>query len=134
MEPVELVRKLVGAFGKPADVLELLSPGAVWHLYIGTLPPGGTHEGREAIAKLMNGVFGPIYDPDTVRVTVHDAFGTADRAVVRFQLEAKTAWGADYSNAYALVATVSDGRIEEVWEFLDGIAASEQLRAGAPTD
>jgi ketosteroid isomerase-like protein len=132
MKPVDLVQQLVRAFGKAADVLDLLAPDAVWHLYIGHLPPGGTHAGRDAIAGLMNGVFGPIYVPDSVRVTVHDAFGTGDRAVVRFRLEARTAWGSDYSNEYSLMATTSDGRVTEVWEFLDGIAASEQLRAGAP--
>ena len=129
MKPVDLVLKLVHAFGRPDDVVALVSPRATWHLYIGSLPPGGTHEGRDAIATLMNGVFGPIYVPDTVRVTVHDYFGTDDRAVVRFRLEAQTSWGAPYSNEYSLMASVSDGRIDEVWEFLDGIAASEQLRA-----
>lgn len=132
MESVDLARKLVHAFGKAADVLDLMAPDATWHLYIGSVPPGGTHVGRDAIAALMNGVFGPIYVPDSVRVTVHDAFGSGDRAVVRFRLEARTAWGGSYANEYALMATTADGRITEVWEFLDGIAASEQLRAGAP--
>ena len=54
--PVDLVLKLVHAFGRPDDVVALVSPRATWHLYIGSLPPGGTHEGRDAIASEFSSI------------------------------------------------------------------------------
>ena len=134
MKVVETTRQLVRAFGRPTEMLALLAPDAVWHLHIGSRAPGGSHVGRSAIEAVIRQVFGSIYDPATVRITIHDAFGNDERAVVRFRLEARTAWGSPYSNEYALIARGSGGRIAEVWEFLDGISASEQLAPPARVD
>ena len=134
MSAVELVARLVGALGRPNEIVALLKPDAEWHLHLGSQAPSGTHSGLDAIETLVRRVFGEIYEPSSVRVTIHDAFGAADRAAVRFRLEARTVWCTQYANEYALIARTSGDRIAEVWEYMDGIAANEQLAGSVASD
>ena len=130
----ELAERLVGAFGKPTEIIALLQPDAEWHLHVGSQAPSGSYTGHDAIEVVMRRVFGEIYEPSSVRVTIHDAFGAADRAVVRFRLQARTVWCTQYTNEYVLIARTSGDRIAEVWEYMDGIAANEQLAGSAASD
>jgi ketosteroid isomerase-like protein len=120
-------RDLVESFGSSEAVLVQLAPGVVWTLHLGTGSPAGTHVGREAVEALIQKVFGPVYRPETVRVTVHDAFGEGERGVVRFLMQATTSWGASYANEYALFVRTSPAGIVEVNEYLDGVKVTEQL-------
>ncbi len=127
MNTRELTTQLVTAFGKPDEVLALLTDDTTWALHIGSMEPGGTYKGLTDIRALMEKVFGEIYDPASVEVTIHTITGDDTQAAVRFNLKTKTTWGLPYDNEYAVFTRCSNGKIIEINEYLDGFTAMDQL-------
>ncbi len=127
MDTEQLVVQLVEAFGQPESIVEQVAEDCEWTVHIGNMEPGGTHKGKVAIRAVMNKVFGEIYDPATVQITVHSATGNAAVGAVRFNYQCVTTWGAPLNNEYALFAEYKDGEAIRVNEYLDGFAAMEQL-------
>lgn len=129
-----VLKSFVESFGYPDKVLAHLTDNAVWTLHTGSQEPGGTYKGKEAIAGLMNNVFGGIYQPESCAVDIQQLIGDDNQASVRFTLSATTTWGAKYSNCYAIFVSLSNGKISECFELLDSIAAMDQLAADAPEE
>ena len=127
MSAAVAARKLVEAFGSSEAMLAQLAPDVVWTLHFGTRAPGGSHTGLASVRTLMQQVFGPVYRPETGRVSVHDAFGEGDRGVVRLEMQATTSWGAPYVNEYAIFVRTSPAGIVEVNEYVDGAKVTQQL-------
>ncbi len=129
-----VLKSFVESFGYPDKVLAHLTDNAVWTLHTGSQEPGGTYKGKQAIAGLMNNVFGGIYQPESCAVDIQQLIADDNQASVRFTLSATTTWGAKYSNVYAIFVSINEGKINECFEFLDSNAAVEQLAADAPAE
>jgi len=94
-------------------------PDAVWHIPgDGTL--AGDYVGPDAI-------FGDFYtkavarfDPATpAQLTLRSIIADGPMAVAQWRTTGRTVTGADYDNSYCVVFEVRDGKIAEVWEYLD---------------
>jgi ketosteroid isomerase-like protein len=130
-DPKTLIRQLVESFGDPDATIALVHEDATWHVFTGTSTPlTGAHNGKDAIEKLHRTVFGEMYDVSTLDVEIHSVTGDGDQAALRFTLNAKMTWGPEYHIDYAIFIKARDGKVEEAWEYLDSLAASEQVARG----
>lgn len=118
---------LVQAFGDPKAMMEYLSEDVVWSLPDSLLEVGGTKKGKPAVLELMENIFGAIYDPKSVKVTIHSALTDGDQVALRFGLSAVATFGPSYKNEYSLFAEVKSGKIVRVWEYLDTLGAQQQF-------
>ena len=130
-ESVELVRGLVEAFGNPEQMMTFLAEDVVWSLPDSVPVVGGTKHGKADVATMMASIFGEIYDPASVRVSIHSAFGDGAQVALRFNLQAGATFGPSYNNEYCLFATVADGVVTEVWEYLDSLSAQRQFETSS---
>ena len=135
MTATDLAIRLANAFGDADAIAALLAEDARWHLPISAREHLNIDaRGRAAIDANMRIAFGGVYEPGSVAVAVEDAFGDADRAVVRLRLTATVSAEASgglrpsYENEYVLVVHTRDGMISEVWELVDVAWAHAQFR------
>lgn len=113
-----MARKLGGA---EVDLGAWLCDDVVWH-FQRSLSAAGTaseYRGKEAVLGLFGGDVGRFYDPSSIRFTYHHITAEEDRVHLHFTLRARTSNGRDYENDYQSLFRLRDGRIAEVWEYLD---------------
>lgn len=105
--------------GDLATATASLHPDAVWHIP-GNGRLAGDYVGPDAI-------FGDFYakavarfDPATPStLTLRSIVADGPIAIAQWRTTGRTLTGADYDNSYAVAFEVRDGKIAEVWEYLD---------------
>ena len=122
-----VTRSLVEAFGYPDTMMDFLAEEVVWSLPDSVPVVGGTKEGKAAVYAMMKHIFGEIYDPASVRVTIHNQLAEGNQAALRFNLQARATFGPAYNNEYSLFAIVEHGEVVRVWEYLDSLSAHNQF-------
>lgn len=110
-----------------------LSEDVVWSLPDSLQDVGGTKTGRDSLFEMMKVIFGAIYIPESVKVTIHQVVAEDDRVALRFHLAANSTFGTTYSNEYSLFANIRDGVIVRVWEYLDTLGAQQQFTPAQPS-
>ena len=135
----ELAIQLVSAFGRPDDIVAVLAEDATWWI-TPTIPPEimqNVSTGRETIRANMQRVFSLLYDGDTMRTEVHNAFSEGPNGVVRFTLTGQFPNGGTYSNEYCVCVETRGDEITKVYEYVDAAQAVMQMQAAgidiAPT-
>ena len=135
----ELAIQLVSAFGRPDDIVAVLAEDATWWI-TPSIPPEimqNVSTGRETIRANMQRVFSLLYDGDTMRAEVHNAFSEGPNGVVRFTLTGQFPNGGTYSNEYCVCVETRGDEITKVYEYVDAAHALIQMRASgidiAPT-
>lgn len=107
---------------------EILHEDVRWTFPVGAGPVvGGVHEGLDAAVNLLSAIFSDIYNPDCFQYEFHSFFGDNQYAAARYRVNAESATGEPYENDYALLAHIQNGKISELWEFVDTLAALKQL-------
>jgi ketosteroid isomerase-like protein len=127
-----LVTALVSAFGDPNAIEALLHEDATWWITPTTGMLGTPATGRDKIIADMRVIFGTLYAD--ARVNIHDVIEQDDRAAARITLHA-TALFADrrpYTNEYCLWIRARDGKIAQVWEYLDVAQSTAQFATPSP--
>jgi uncharacterized protein len=113
----ELVRKGYDAFARgDMDTLrELFDPEIVWH-FPGRSSLAGDHRGPDAVL----GFFGRTMEltAGTFRVEVHDVVAD-DRHAVGMHLATGEREGRRLEDREVLVFHVRDGRVVEVWQYIE---------------
>ena len=113
----ELVRRGYDAFAKgDMDTLrELFDPEIVWH-FPGHSPLAGDHRGVDAVL----GFFGRTMEltAGTFRAELHDVVGD-DRHAVGMHLATGEREGRRLEDREVLVFHVRDGRVVEVWQYIE---------------
>jgi hypothetical protein len=101
-----------------------------WTFPVGC-PPGvcGIHKGIGAVSDLLVQIFTEIYNADRFKYEFNEFFGNDEFAAARYRVIAEFANGSTYENDYALMARVREGKISELWEFLDTLSASQQFES-----
>ncbi|MDY7218008.1 nuclear transport factor 2 family protein [Denitrificimonas sp. JX-1] len=98
-------------------VTEYFSADIRWNL-----PPahpfGGPFIGIAAVLEMMEQGSG-FFPYDSIGITLRALIAEKNDVVAHFSLSAKTHAGEDYANEYLFRFKCSDGKIVEVWEFLD---------------
>ena len=98
-------------------VTEFFADDIVWHL-----PPahpfGGPFVGVEAVIGMMERG-GKLYPWETIQTETLAAICEGDDVVIHSKLTAKTHGGTDYANDYIFRYRCCNGKIAEVWEFMD---------------
>jgi len=127
----ELAVQLVSAFGRPDDIVAVLAEDATWWI-TPSIPPEimqNVSTGRETIRANMQRVFSLLYDGDTMRTEVHNAFGEGPNGVVRFTLTGQFPNGGKYSNEYCVCVETRGDEITKVYEYVDAAHAVIQMQA-----
>jgi ketosteroid isomerase-like protein len=96
---------------------------------LGSSGVSGRHEGRDAF--VANGI-GPIFaalEPESVEFAKRWRIFAAEgeRVVVLMEGFAAAKNGCRYDNKYCHLFTIRDGRIAELWEFLDTVVVEEAI-------
>jgi ketosteroid isomerase-like protein len=128
MSARDLALALIDSFGDPEATAGLLTEDAQWWVTpsVGILASPTT--GRDAICAAMKTIYSTLYRD--VQTTVHDVIAEGDQAVVRicFCATALFADNRPYENEYCLWVRCRNGRIEQVWEYLDVAWGAAQFR------
>lgn len=134
MSATDLAVRLANAFGDADAIAALLADDARWHLPLSARAHlNHDAQGKAAIDANMRIAFGGVYEPGSVQVTIEDAFGEGDSAVVRLVLTATVSADASgglrpsYKNEYVLVVHTRGDLITEVWEHVDVAWAHAQF-------
>ena len=119
-ENVELVRRGYDAFGAGdmATLSELFTDDAVWHVG-GSGGLAGDKPGKEAILAYFGDLFSR--SGGTIKVTLDDVVG-GENHTVSVQRNHAERDGTSLDQRAALVFTITDGKVSEVYEFLDDTA------------
>jgi ketosteroid isomerase-like protein len=137
--PKDLLKQLLLFLGtaptrpSKAELTKFLHDDVAWTFPIGAgRGVGGTHNGIDAVAKLLSAIFTKVYNSESFEYQFHGFFGDSEFAAAHYCVKAETAWGATYENEYALLVRVRDGRISELWEYLDTAHADDQMYPSSP--
>lgn len=110
---------------------DFFAEDAVW--YVPQSNPAikpNPRRGHAAVMDLLSsGV--DVYQPGSLVLDLERLIADADNVVAQFTLTAKLANGTDYVNQYCFVFSISGGRIDGVWEYLDTLY---QWRCGTFAD
>ncbi|MDR6505129.1 nuclear transport factor 2 family protein [Arthrobacter oryzae] len=124
-ENIDLVRRGYDAFGAGdmATLGELFNDDAVWHVG-GSGALSGDKSGRDAILAY----FGELVSRSggTVKVTLDDVVG-GDNHTVGVQRNHAERDGKAMDQRAALVFTIRDGKVAEVYEFLEDTARNDEF-------
>ncbi len=130
-----LAGKLVRAFGDVDAMARLYDDDIRWTLPAALGPAAGPFEGREAVIAFNAAVWSQFYLPTGVEVDLHDELAQDDLSAARFTYRATVAsTGESYENEYMLIARARDGKVVEVFEYMDSLKLMQYagLRALAP--
>ncbi|NRF71348.1 nuclear transport factor 2 family protein [Aquincola sp. S2] len=115
-----LAGDLARALGDAAAMQQLYADDIRWTLPISLGRIGGTHEGKAAVIAFNKASLGPYSKSAGMKVDIHDETDAGDVSMARFTCRATvTATGETYENEYMLVVRGRDGKIAEVFEYLD---------------
>lgn len=108
-------RSMAGEDDTP--ITDFFASNIRWHL-----PPahpyGGPFEGIPAVLEMM-ALGNDLFLFETIVFDHHALIAEGDNVVAHFGLSAKTPDGRDYRNEYLFRFRCEDGKIAEVWEFMD---------------
>jgi ketosteroid isomerase-like protein len=131
MKSKDIASKLMESLGDPDAIAELFDDDGKWWFSPAVAESLGVdlkkEHGKEAIRMMMKKIFGEIYVPETVNVTVHYILEEDNIAAVRFNLQAQTTFESDYENEYAMFIHTMGGKISQVYEYLDALHAQNQF-------
>lgn len=97
--------------------MNTLAADARWHV-VGSSPWSRTYEGKQAITdELMRPLFRQFVDRYTAHAT--RIIAEDDIVVVEARARANTKLGRPYNQTYCYVFRVTDGKVQEVTEYLD---------------
>jgi ketosteroid isomerase-like protein len=108
---------------------ELLADDVEWWVPPGS-KLGGTRTGKPAVLELLAGALALFSADHPPRIEVERIVAEGERVCVQFVLEARTAAGREYRNAYHLAFEVRGGRIARVKEYVDTAYANDVLLGG----
>ena len=128
-----VLRRYVAAVqaGDEDAIRELFAKDATWTVRAGELPISGTWAGREAIVGEFLAKAMAYYEPGSVSLEITGMIAEGDRVVLQWTSRARTRTGRPYENGCIGVFTISDGRIQEVREYMDTLYASEVAFSGS---
>lgn len=129
--PAELATQLVNTYGRPDDVIELLADDIVWWVTpsVPTEVMQSVTTGRDAMYATLKRVFGSIYEPESIEVTVHSAISERPLGAVRLTMAGEFVGGGAFSNEYCVCVETRDDKIAKVWEYMDVAHTEAQLSA-----
>ncbi len=131
MNTRDMAVKLMESLGDADSIAELLTDDGRWWFSPAAAEQLGVdlekEHGKEAIRMMMKKIFGEIYVPETVKVTVHGIIEEDNVAAVRFNLRAETTFNMSYENEYAMFIHTEGDKIFQVFEYLDALHAQNQL-------
>ena len=138
MSATDLAVRLANAFGDVDAIVALLADDCQWHLPVSARTHMEVHaKGKAAIEANERIAFGGVYEQGSVEVSVQDAFGEGNKAVVRLVLRARVSAEASdgkrphYENEYVLLIHTNGSLITEVWELVDVAWAHAQFAGNA---
>jgi uncharacterized protein len=121
----DLVRRGYNAFaqGDMDTLRELFDPGIVWH-FPGRSPMAGDHRGTDAVL----GFFGRTMEltAGTFRAELHEVVAD-DQHTVGLHLARGEREGRTLEDREVLVFHVRDGRIVEVWQYIEDQYAYDEF-------
>ena len=128
-----VLRRYVAAVqaGDEDAIREFFAEDATWTVRAGELPISGTWAGREAIIGEFLGTAMAYYEPGSVNLEITGMIAEGDRVVLQWTSRARTLSGRAYENGCIGVFTVSDGKIQEVREYMDTLYAGEVAFSGS---
>ncbi len=135
IEPTDsksVLRRYVAAVeaGDEAAIRELFAKDATWTVRAGELPISGTWAGRDAIIGEFLAKAMAYYEPGSVSLEITGMIAEGDRVVLQWTSRARTRSGRPYENGCIGVFTISDGKIQDVREYMDTLYASDVAFAG----
>lgn len=131
-----LAGDLARALGDVEAMQELYADDISWTLPVTLGRIGGTHEGKDAVIAFNKISLGPYAKSAGMDVDIHEEVGLGEVSMARFTCRAKvSATGEAYENEYMLLVRGRDGKIVEVFEYLDTLKVMhyEGLRRFLPT-
>jgi ketosteroid isomerase-like protein len=115
-----LAGDLARALGDVAAMQKLYADDISWTLPVTLGRIGGTHDGKDAVVAFNKVSLGPYSKSAGMGVDIHDESGAGDFSVARFTNRATvSATDETYENEYVLLVRGRDGKIVEVFEYLD---------------
>ncbi len=114
------------------DFFEVLSSGdleklrgfyhdkSVWEPKVKDIPGAGKHIGMDIIDKFLAPVRG-MFEPGDPKVHVHRIFSAGEMVCVESNSTGKTADGKVYDNDYCWVFKISNGKVDEMREYMDSL-------------
>ncbi|TFG97840.1 MAG: nuclear transport factor 2 family protein [Myxococcales bacterium] len=122
----ETVREYFAAIGRcdRAAMRALVTEDLVWVVPRSAPPPfGGVHRGAEHVIGMMVGAVSEAFLPGSQRTEFTAMVGEGDLVMAEAQMRARAPRG-DYENGYCFVVSFRGGRIAEIREHVDTIAAA----------
>lgn len=108
-------------------IREAFAPDATWTIH-GELPISGKWEGRDRIVDgFLREVAGALFEPGSQTFEFPTLLADGDTVALEWRVQARTAAGRPYDNAYCGIFEVRDGRIAAVREYLDSLYAARTL-------
>ncbi len=114
------------------DFFEVLSSGdleklrgfyhdkSVWEPKVKDIPGAGKHIGMDIIDEFLAPVRG-MFEPGDPKVHVHRIFSAGEMVCVESNSTGKTADGKVYDNDYCWVFKISNGKVDEMREYMDSL-------------
>jgi ketosteroid isomerase-like protein len=130
-----LAGDLARALGDVAAMQQLYADDICWTLPVSLGRIGGTHEGKDAVIAFNKASLGPYCKSPGIEVEIHDEIGEGDLSMARFTCRATVATTDEtYENEYMLLVRRRDGKVAEVFEYLDTLKVMhfEGLRSFLP--
>ena len=91
-------------------------------------PRGGTHRGREAVLDFLRQGLG-LFEPGTMRNEILGMVAEDDYVAVRIRCTGRSAKGRDYHGSYHCLFRVREGKISELWDYLDTLHSYQAFYA-----
>ena len=129
----QVVRRYLDALvaGDLDAIRDSFAEDATWTIF-GELPIAGPWIGRDRIVDdFLTTVGGSLYEPGSVSFAFPTLVADGPVVALEWRVNARTADGAEYANAYCGIFEVRDGRIARVREYLDTAYAERVLFAPA---
>jgi ketosteroid isomerase-like protein len=116
-----LAGDLARALGNVAAMQQLYADDVRWTLPVSLGRIGGTHVGKDAVIAFNKTSLGPYRKPSDIKVEIHDEIiGQGGVSMARFTCRSTVAATDEtYENEYMLLVRGRDGKITEIFEYLD---------------
>jgi ketosteroid isomerase-like protein len=117
----ELVRSFFETLstGELERVRPLFHEDATWAVMADGIPGAGTHVGRDTIVDTFLAPVRGMFEPGDPKVTIDSLVAEGNLVAVEARGRGRFADGREYSNRYAFVLEVEEGRIRAIREYLD---------------
>lgn len=112
-----LVKKVLGVEEAAPDFWQSVIADDIKFFMIGSTPLSGEREGRDAVIAYGTELFAQL--DGGIDLTIDNIQATGEWVFIQSRGEARTKAGAPYSNTYAQVYRVRDGKVTEIHEYMD---------------